>query len=151
MPEAPADGPAVSLDACTGYRRPTAAATGSVESPTSAGGGRWGPLDNHGFVPPGRPGDRPRDRRHDVRVAIGLLQQHRVRAERKVPHEGAGDEDMRPEALSEDRLDGGNAAHFAQPDIDDHEIGMKARGRGHRFGRVAFDGADEMAEILENL
>src|ERR1700691_3080746 len=28
---------------------------------------------------------------------------------------------------------------------------MKARSRGHRFRRIDFDGADEMAEIFENL
>src|SRR5271167_4706429 len=111
----------------------------------------WEPLNKHGFAPAGRSADRPRDRSHDVRAAIGLLQQHRVRAERKVLHEVAGDEDMRDEALSEDRPDGGDAADFAQADIDDHQIRMKARGRSHRFGRVDFDGADEMTEIFENL
>src|SRR5271155_4374049 len=58
---------------------------------------------------------------------------------------------MRHEALPEDRPDGGDTADFAQADIDDHQIRMKARGRSHRFGRVDFDGTDEMAEIFENL
>ena len=40
---------------------------------------------------------------------------------------------------------------FAQSDIDNHQIGMTTPGGGHSGGRVDFNGADDMAEVLEQL
>ena len=92
---------------------------------------------------------RPLNRMNDVRPAEGLLNEHGVRPERQVSQRVASGEDVGNKPAAQDLFDRRHAARFAEPDVDDHQIGVVSRRGGHRIGGVALYGAHDIAEILE--
>ena len=93
--------------------------------------------------------ERPLDRMNDVRSAEGLLDEHGFGPERQVSQRVAGRKDVGNKAASQDLFDRRDAARFAEPDVDDHQIGVVTRGGGHRIGGIGLHGADDVTEILE--